>query len=355
MYTVSGRILNIKKTKNNVFLKMQGRNFFQIVIRMNLWILVGEGKLYTSDIITAEVELDTNNNSKYKAECPSYLAKSIFVISKSECCDIGLSVHKSDVAIYSKAKSRVRNFLEEKGYIEVNIPILTDGETSSKAASFQTVFKKTGKILFLRKTMDSFMRLFSCSDYDKIYSIGNCFRNEFVTSTNASEFEMLSIFSNYISIAETIDLADSIIRAIVGTDFAINRMSQDEYDKSQNINGFVLVDKYKHEANSYAEIGSSGYSEEFKIKYSGITVVHGVKEISSIEMYNEIIREQGKKDNYGELELLEKALKHGAPPCYNLGISIVRIISLFNNKRIRDYDPLSLYRLNFGHQIQELL
>lgn len=336
-----GRICKKKKTKNHIFLEVDGNAIFQLTIQIDnqSFPLLGIG-----DIIEAQVVCD-DKSTPYKPKYESYLVQEIKVLSKRTETKMPIKLTRDDVKTYSLAKNRVRDYLAQKQYIEVSIPVLTTGETSSKAHSFITKHRKLDKKLYLRKTMDSFLRIYSCNDFNKIYAIGPCFRNEFITSMCSSEFEMLSVFSNYISMDEAVKLSFEIIGCILGEQIQYIKMTEKEYAELKKREQFILIDQIRSTVNSFAEIREDGFSNEYKIKYKGITIAHVIKEISSISSYKERIIIQGKKDNYGELELLENALKSGAPPCVNIGLSIIRTIAIYNGKRIKDYNPFSMHRL----------
>ncbi|MBE6827112.1 MAG: hypothetical protein E7514_00685 [Ruminococcaceae bacterium] len=116
-------------------------------------------------------------------------------------------------------------------------------------------------MLFLRKTMDSFLRIYSCNDYHRIYEIGPCFRNEFITSMCASEFEMLSVFSNYISIAESVTIAFELIECILGEPIHYVKTSEKEYIayidnrlKERNYQFVGTYDKHKQKSEAVDDI-----------------------------------------------------------------------------------------------------
>lgn len=341
MMIKQGRICEIKKTKKYAFVKVSGDAIIQLTFKLEEQPFPA---LEIGDIIEAQVIFD-DKSTRYKPDYASFFVQNIKVLSKRIATEMHINKSKDDVVAYSLAKSRVRNYLENRQYIEVSVPILTNGETSSKAHSFITKHRNLDETLYLRKTMDSFMRIYSCNDYHRIYAIGSCFRNEFITSMCASEFEMLSVFSNYISMDEAVKTAFELIGYILGKSIEYTKMSEKEYKESKSHKGFILIDEIVCSENSYAETREDGYSDEFKIKYNGTTIAHIVKEISSINSYCDRIRTQGKKDNYGELESLEKALKSGAPPCVNIGLSIIRTLALYNEKKIKDYNPFSIHRL----------
>lgn len=349
---ISGRIRKIKRTKNNIFVTVTHHQTVQLVIKSQLFHVFNELGIGEGDIITSEVEMDDGNTSRFRCELPSYCAKSITVISK-RIQTPKLKISINNLREYAQAKNRVRHFLNERGYIEVNIPVLTDGETSSKAMSYETKHSRTGKKLFLRKTMDSFMRIYSCYDIPKLYAIGPCFRNEYVTSMNLSEFEMLSIFTNYISQQEALQLAMDLVQLILNKPMEFEQYTAADYGKCPNQNQLCVISKFRDSQNSYAQVDQDGNTNEFKIKLKGITVVHGVMEIQNYDQYKQKIAVQGKKKNYGELIRLDEALQLGAPICFNLGISILRLLAVYNNRRIRDYDPFAFSRIDIFHNRKE--
>lgn len=348
--SITGRIKKIKKTKNNIFIIIENDKQMQIVVKPNNYSKVENIKL--GDIIECQVTEDSNNCGKYKSLIPTYLLIDIRVISariKEFCKNYSFERLKE----YSDAKNRVRNFLSDKDYIEVHIPVLTNGETSSKATSFETIHSKSGEKLFLRKTMDSFLRILSCGDVNKIFSFGPCFRNEHVTSLHMPEFEMLSIFTNYMSIDEGMLFSIQVLKTILGKDVEVKIIDSKDYRKNIIDNNFYLITNLKNELDSYANINENGITNEFKIKYNGTTLIHGVMEIQNIEEYKSKLQEQGKKENYGELQVLEDALSNGAPPCFNMGINIIRTLAFCNELKIKDYDAFAFSRFNFKNKKEE--
>lgn len=339
---IVGRIKKIKKTKKNIFLLIENYKIYQIVVKPNFYNIIEN--IRVGDIVAFDVTIDENNTSKYCCKYDSYILLSAKIIS---CCNYNNKniIKEENLKKYNDAKHNLRNYLYDKGYLEVNVPILTDGETSSKADSFVTHYSKTNKKLFLRKTMDTFLRILSCNNINKIYSIGHCFRNGYVTSKNQPEFEMLSIFTNYITFDEAIQLSIDILKIILNNEINISIIDDIEYAKLDNKKGTYIIKNFTNQVNSYAQ-EKNGVTTEFKIKMDGITIVHGVQELESFDEYTKKINEQGKKDYYGELVELENALKSGAPLCFNLGISIVRILSIYNKIKINEFEIFPFSRLN---------
>lgn len=337
-----GKIVDIKLKKHTLFITIYNTKFQQLVVKEQ--INYYHKLLHIGDVIDCEVKIDCNNNSRFRSNYPSYMLKNLKMVSKN-VEDFKLPLNLNLLQSYSEAIFNIRKYLHKLHYLEVNLPILTNGETSSKAKSFNTIYSKNNEKLFLRKTMDVFLRMYSCSNVNKVFAIGNCFRNEFVTSVNKPEFEMLSIFSNYMSKKSAVNLAINIIKKVTSKDIDIKFIDEFNYNNVQDDKAFYVISNFKNNTNSYCSLKTNEVTDEFKIKYKNVTIIHGVSEICDYEEYINKIRAQGMKKNYGELKLLERLINSGAPKCYNLGISLIRILSLYNNLKIKDYDMLSFDRL----------
>lgn len=339
---ISGRIIKIKKTKNNIFIIINNYEKIQIVVKPDNYNQINN--LNLGDIISCLIIDDENNNGKYKCKFKTYLLKKILFVSPKKYNNKEL-IDYNKLKEYSDTKNRVSNYLIEKGYINVNIPTLTDGETSSKATSFETIYSKTHKKMYLRKTMDSFLRILSCNDINKIFSFGHCFRNEYANSKHMPEFEMLSVFTNYMTLEEGIDFSIELLSIILNKQINVKIIDFKNYKKEMN-NGFLLIKNFKNEIDSYASINTNGTTNEFKIKYNNITLIHGIMEICDIDEYNSKINQQGKKFNYGELKNLENSILLGAPPCFNLGINIIRSLAIYNECSQKKYNYFPFTRMD---------
>lgn len=340
------RIKNLKHTKNHIFMIINNWEDIQFVINRDDYYKIGW--LCLGDIVSCEEMEDENNNGKYKYEYKTYKLIDISIISKN-VCNKRIQCDYNDIQKYSDVKFRLREFLHNNNYLEVNIPILTDWETSSKARSFETHHNTIEKKLFLRKTMDSFLRMLSCCDLNKIYSIWPCFRNENIKALYNPEFEMLSIFTNYMNQTDAIELTIQILNIILDwEDITIEKISFNDYTRHHTKWIFYIIDWFDDDSNNYSAIWNGWKSNEFKVRYNDITLIHWVMEINTYEEYIDRIKKQWKKDNYWELQILEDMINSWAPTCFNIGVSILRILSIYNNKKMKDYDIFLFSRLKHG-------
>lgn len=160
--TTSGRIQLVFKNDDRIY---------------KLYRLINVG-----DIVEGSGDVDAYCEEENSISKNSLVVNTIYVVNKRIIQPDSLPDF-SKIREYSMAKTHIREYLVTHGYIEVPIPILTDGEISSLAKSYETE-TASGEKLFLRKTMDTFLRMYSCMDFHKIYSIGQCFRNCFPTQND---------------------------------------------------------------------------------------------------------------------------------------------------------------------------
>jgi lysyl-tRNA synthetase class 2 len=294
---IIGRVRSIKRKKNHIFLILYNTASVQIVVKKDLFSEYNKLNIGKGDIVSVKVEKEgEKKNTRYKVLLPSYLAKNILIISKRVQNREIVQCEQENLKKYSEILLRIRNYLRDLEYIEVTLPILTDGETSSKAHSYKTNPYRYKGELFLRKTMDPFLRILSCYDYNKIFSFGKCFRNEYITSLKQSEFEMLSIFTNYQSEEEAINLSLEIIKLVLqGNDVKVKYYQSEKYKSNKKSQDIDIIRNFHDKTNSYATLNNDNTTKEFKIKIKGLTVVHGVMEIKNYGEYISKIKQQGKR------------------------------------------------------------
>lgn len=340
-----GKVINIKKTKNNVFILIKEKDdkIIQCVLRKKLLNSL-ENEIFLGDVISCNVTIDLNNNSKYKCSYPSFIINYVDKISK-HIENLNLSLNIDGIKKYSLVKTKTREYFNSLNYVEVTLPSLTDDTVSSKAKSFKTNHYYSDKKLYLRKTMDPFLRILSCCGMNRVYSIGNIYRNEHVTALRQPESEMLSVFTAYASRNEMIKICLQVLKNLgylEGKKIYYVKHGDEKFNDKNVIE--VIVDyPISTESNAKRDI-INNISNEFKIKYLGKTIIHGVEEICDVDDYYKILIEQEKKYSIGDLELLRNCIASGAVPCYNLGISLQRIVMLFDNLSIKDINPFPFSR-----------
>ena len=91
----------------------------------------------------------------------------------------------------------LRQTLDERGYVEVETPILQLTNGGAAARPFRTHLNALDQDMLLRIALELDLKRAMIGGVDKVYEIGRTFRNEGLDSTHAAEFSMLEAYQAY--------------------------------------------------------------------------------------------------------------------------------------------------------------
>ncbi|MEK7164958.1 MAG: amino acid--tRNA ligase-related protein, partial [Patescibacteria group bacterium] len=114
----------------------------------------------------------------------------------------------------------VRNFLDSRGFLEVDTPILQPLPGGASARPFVTHHNALGTDLYLRIAPELYLKRLVVGGYERVYEIARCFRNEGMDWSHNPEFtqvEFYQAFADYNDLMdETEDLVIDIVHAVKG-------------------------------------------------------------------------------------------------------------------------------------------
>jgi lysyl-tRNA synthetase class 2 len=120
-----------------------------------------------------------------------------------------------------KTITELRRFLDQRGFIEVETPMLQPIPGGAAARPFTTYHKALGQNLFLRIAPELYLKRCIVGGLEKVYEINRNFRNEGISYKHNPEFTMLEFYWAYV---DYLDLADfleemlvEVVRAVKGT------------------------------------------------------------------------------------------------------------------------------------------
>ena len=105
----------------------------------------------------------------------------------------------------------LRQTLDERGYIEVETPILQLTNGGAAARPFQTHLNALDQDMLLRIALELDLKRAMIGGVDRVYEIGRTFRNEGLDSTHAAEFSMLEAYEAYGDQFTMMDLVKSLV------------------------------------------------------------------------------------------------------------------------------------------------
>jgi lysyl-tRNA synthetase class 2 len=112
--------------------------------------------------------------------------------------------------------SSIRRFLDQRGYVEVETPMLQVIPTGAAARPFRTHHNALDMDLFLRIAPELFLKRLVVGGLLKVYEINRNFRNEGLSTQHNPEFTMLEFYGAYEDYRSLMDLTEEMITGLVG-------------------------------------------------------------------------------------------------------------------------------------------
>ena len=104
---------------------------------------------------------------------------------------------KEKFKLRSKIIREIRSILEKQGFLEVETPVLQPIYGGAKAKPFKTHLNAQNLDLYLRISLELYLKRLLVGGFEKIYEIGRCFRNEGVDRSHNPDFTMLEFYWAY--------------------------------------------------------------------------------------------------------------------------------------------------------------
>lgn len=118
---------------------------------------------------------------------------------------------KSAVERRSHVLKFVRNYLDSKGFMEVETPVLQPIAGGTLAEPFSTHHNALDANLFLRIAPELYLKRLLVGGFEKVFEIGKNFRNEGVDKSHNPEFTMLEFYWAYADYEDLMDFAEEML------------------------------------------------------------------------------------------------------------------------------------------------
>jgi len=100
----------------------------------------------------------------------------------------------------------IRNYLDSKGFLEVDTPILTPFEIGASARPFATHHNTLDMDMYLRIETELYLKRLIVGGFDKVYEVGRIFRNEGMDTKHNPEFTSIELYQAYTDYHGMMDL-----------------------------------------------------------------------------------------------------------------------------------------------------
>ncbi|MBV8951030.1 MAG: lysine--tRNA ligase [Actinobacteria bacterium] len=115
--------------------------------------------------------------------------------------------------IRSAAVTAIRRFLDERGFVEVEGPVLTVEAGGAAARPFVTHHNALDVDLRLRIALELHLKRLIVGGLDKVFEIGRVFRNEGIDTRHNPEFTMLELYEAFADYRDMMDLTEQLVAA----------------------------------------------------------------------------------------------------------------------------------------------
>jgi len=127
---------------------------------------------------------------------------------------LDLLTNEHSRAVFQKRIAIVREtrrFLEERGFVEVETPILQTIAGGAAAEPFRTHHKALGIDLYLRIALELYLKRLLVGGFNKVFEINRNFRNEGISRKHNPEFTMLEAYWAYADFEKMANLVEELI------------------------------------------------------------------------------------------------------------------------------------------------
>ncbi len=302
---------------------------------------------------------------------------------------------KERILIRARIINSIREFLIEKGYIEVDTPVLQTKYGGASARPFITRLESLRMKLYLRIAPELYLKRLLIGGLENIFEIGKNFRNEGLDREHNPEFSMLELYSAY-------KTREDLMKLIKQLFLSVSRKLKREFPKSSLIislprkwntidyekflfakTGLTLSDSNKKWRKKAQELGvkispydntekiSDNIFKKFRSKIAtptfvinqptaisplakplssdpsktarflliinGWEVVNGFSELNDPIEQKKRFQEQARLKRKGDEEAHPRdeefleALEYGMPPAAGLGIGLDRLVAVFTS------------------------
>jgi lysyl-tRNA synthetase class 2 len=114
----------------------------------------------------------------------------------------------------SRVVAGIRNFLDARGFIEVETPVLVDQAGGAAARPFVTHHNTLDRDLYLRIATELYLKRLIVGGYDKVYEIGRVFRNEGLSWKHSPEYTMLESYEAYADYNDVMRMTEEMVAGL---------------------------------------------------------------------------------------------------------------------------------------------
>ena len=114
----------------------------------------------------------------------------------------------------SRILKEIRDYLDGKGFLEVDTPILTPFEIGASARPFVTHHNTLDMDMYLRIETELYLKRLIVGGMDRVYEVGRIFRNEGMDTKHNPEFTTIELYQAYTDYKGMMDLVEELYKLL---------------------------------------------------------------------------------------------------------------------------------------------
>ncbi|MFA5080698.1 MAG: lysine--tRNA ligase [Candidatus Paceibacterota bacterium] len=155
---------------------------------------------------------------------------------------------KNKFIIRSNFIKELRNFLDSKGFLEVETPILQLQYGGARAKPFKTHINAFDLDVFMRISPELYLKRLLIGGYEKVYEIAKCFRNEGVDKFHNPDFTMVEFYWAYADYKQLMKLTEDMFQYILTNVMGTTEIEYGEHELNfegtwERIEFFALLER----------------------------------------------------------------------------------------------------------------
>ncbi len=249
--SLAGRIVSMRVMGRAAFLDLRDASgVVQAMLRQNV---LGEDYALLSDLDLGDFLGVTGNMIRTRTGQPTIEAHSLTILAKGmrplpekwhglrdvetryrqRYLDLIANPEVADTFVQrSRIISGIRRFLDDRGFVEVDTPILVPVAAGAHARPFTTHHNALDERLYLRIATELYLKRLIVGGLDKVYEIGRVFRNEGIDQDHNPEFTLLESYEAYADYNTVMAMVESLV----------STLAQDVHGGTQIAMGDHLID-----------------------------------------------------------------------------------------------------------------
>ena len=114
----------------------------------------------------------------------------------------------------SESVSAIRAFMDERGFLEVETPMLLPLAAGAMATPFETEHRALSRRLFLRIATELHLKRLVVGGFERVYEIGRIFRNEGIDASHNPEFTTMESYEAYADYRDVMEMVEQMVSSV---------------------------------------------------------------------------------------------------------------------------------------------